>query len=78
MIAPVRLRAQFASDSTNYPYDTQTTELQIQSRDYSEVFIEITTKSMNKAYGLPEDTKELKPTEDLIVLKNDLFSTRRV
>ena len=76
--ALLRLRAQYTSDSTNYPYDTQITELQIQSRDYSKVFIEITTKTMNKAYGLRESAKELEPTENLDVLKNELFASRRV
>ena len=61
-----------------FPYDTQTTELQIQSRDYSKVFIEITTKSMNKAFGLNENAKELEPTDELAPLKNDLYGTRKV
>ena len=56
--APLRLRAAYTSDSTNYPYDTQFTELQIQSRDYSTALIEITTKSINKAYGLDEFAKD--------------------
>ena len=55
--ALLRLRAAYTSDSTNYPYDTQFTELQIQSRDYSKSFIEITTKSINKAYGIDEFAK---------------------
>ena len=33
---------------------------------------------MNKAYGLKEDAKELEPTENLDVLKNELFASRRV
>ena len=76
--APLRLRATYTSDSTNYPYDTQFTELQIQSRDYSGVFIELNTKSMNKAYGLPENAKELEPTDKLDVMQNELFAPRRV
>ena len=65
-----------------YPYDTQVTELQIQSRDYSKVFIEINTKSMNKAFGLDEDAKELKQNDELAEniapMKNELFGTRNV
>ena len=33
---------------------------------------------MNKAYGLRESAKELEPTENLDVLKNELFASRRV
>ena len=73
-----RLRAAYTSDSTLFPYDTQITELQLQSRDYSKVFVEITTKSMNKAYGLNENVKELEPTEELLPLQNDLYGTRTV
>ena len=74
----IRLRAAYTSDSTLFPYDTQITELQLQSRDYSKVFVEITTKSMNKAYGLNENVKELEPTEELLPLQNDLYGTRTV
>ena len=78
MKTDLRIRAAYASDSTNFPYDTQITELQIQSRDYSKVFIEINTESMNKAYGLDKDAKEMEPTEKLDVMKNDLFGSRNV
>ena len=74
----IRIRAAYASDSTNFPYDTQITELQIQSRDYSKVFIEINTESMNKAYGIDKDAKEMEPNEKLDVMKNDLFGSRNV
>ena len=74
----LRLRAAFASDSTLFPYDTQVTELQIQSRDYSKVFIEINTISMNKAYGIDENAKEMEPTEELGPMTNDLFASRNV
>ena len=78
MKTDLRIRAAYASDSTNFPYDTQITELQIQSRDYSKVFIEINTESMNKAYGLARDAKEMEPTEKLDVMQNDLFGSRNV
>ena len=78
----LRIRAAYSSDSTLFPYDTQVTTLQIQSRDYSKVFIEINTKSMNKAFGLDEDAKELKQNDELAEntapMKNELFGTRSV
>ena len=40
-----------------FPYDTQHTMLQIQSRDYSNVYIEIKTDSMNHAYGIDSGSK---------------------
>ena len=73
-----RIRAAYTSSATNYPYDSQVTELQIQSRDYSKVFVEINTNSMNKAYGLHEDDKEMEPTDQLKIMQNELFATRNV
>ena len=73
-----RIRAAYTSSATNYPYDTQVTELQIQSRDYSKVFVVINTHSMNKAYGLHEDDKEMEPTDQLKIMQNELFATRNV
>ena len=74
----LRLRATYTSDSTMYPYDTQITQLQIQSRDYSKVFIELNTISMNKLYGLGEKEKKMEPTDKLGVMQNDLYATRNV
>ena len=58
-----------------FPYDTQHTELQIQSRDYSNVYIEITTASMNHAFGIDSSSKRLEWTDQLETLQNDLYGS---
>ena len=58
-----------------FPYDTQHTELQIQSRDYSNVYIEITTASMNHAFGMDSSSKRLEWTDRLETLQNDLYGS---
>ena len=74
----LRLRASYNSDSSLFPYDTQKTVLQIQSRDYSNVYIEITTDSMNQAFGISPKTKSINATNNLNAMQNDLYQSRIV
>ena len=56
-----------------FPYDTQYTRLQIQSRDYSTSFIKIRTDSMNRAFGIDSRSKKMDWTINLESMQNDLY-----
>lgn len=49
--------------------------LQIQSRDYSNVYIEITTDGMNRAFGIDSSSKKIDKTDRLETMQNDLYSS---
>ena len=49
--------------------------LQIQSRDYSNVYIEITTDGMNRAFGKDSSSKKIDKTDRLETMQNDLYSS---
>ena len=56
-----RAKVSFGTDSMLYPYDTQTPSLKLQSLDYGEDVIRITTKTLNNLNDKnPELRHELK------------------
>ena len=56
-----------------FPYDTQETMLQIQSRDYSTSFIKIRTDSMNREFNISANSSKLDWTWNLKTMQNDLY-----